>query len=128
MKKSLRRIYLMIVILVFIGCNGNKIPKYVNMKINENYIEEDEVKDTIEILKKIPVDKYKFRDDPDYMMIAYKKNDSYDIYSIYLKDKRIYPGDGFHALFDNLSRRASICYIIPEEELYWFKDLEKYLK
>lgn len=117
-----------LIALLLVGCNPNKIPKFKSMKISDTELSSDETTDIRFYLKNAENIMYKFIEEPDYMIVCKKANGYDEFYSIYLKDQLVYPGDGFYAIFDNLSRKKSKCYKIDEDNLYMFKELAAYAR
>ena len=118
----------LLILLLTLACSANNIPQYEKMTISETAISAEEMDEVRDFLLDAASTKHRFIDEPDYTIAAHKKNGYEDYYSVYLKEKLIFPNDSFYATVDNLSRRKSECYQIDEESLWLFIDLNKKTK
>jgi hypothetical protein len=113
----------LIICLLLSACAANNIPAYEEMTIDDQILSEEEMADVRNYLQQANSINFSLIDEPDYTIVAKKKNGYHDYYSIYLKEKVIFPNDSFYASFDNLSRRKSKCYQIDADIIWLFKDL-----
>lgn len=110
-----RLFILLLLFSLFFGCTSEKkidMSVYEKIVIKNKILTEDERFDIEEAFSDLKVTSHAISDDPSIIIYAYKNESDikYDIYTVFLPLKLIYPGDHFVAWANKMKGRKSACF------------------
>lgn len=119
----MKKYYLLfILIIIFAGCTNKDyldLSQYEKIIIKNKILSEEDRLDIVDAFSTLEKTYKSISDDPSFTIYAYpdKDGEKYDLYSVFLPLKLLYPGDHFEALANNVKGKRSKCYELDEYSL-----------
>ncbi len=114
--------------MLLLSCSsGEKLDLsiYEKFVINNKTLSDSNAEDLVDVFGELEVTSQKITDDPSFVIHAYPDADGqdYDLYSVFLPIKRVFPGDHFEAWANNYKGKQSKCFILDD---FAIEVIEKY--